>query len=69
MAITNVLEALRAGRLEDPGKLPAFVTRACRNTVLDWRKVERRRGALLEKFGPSSAAPSSRSRSASIASG
>jgi RNA polymerase sigma-70 factor, ECF subfamily len=48
-----VLEALRAGRVEDVERLPAFVMGICRNTVLDWRKVDRRRDALLERFGPS----------------
>ena len=51
-----VVEALRAGRVDDADRLAAFVMGACRNTVLDWRKVERRRGALLERFGPSMAA-------------
>jgi RNA polymerase sigma-70 factor, ECF subfamily len=51
--VVLVLEALRAGRVEDPGRLAAFVMGACRNTVLDWKKVDRRRGALLAKFGPS----------------
>lgn len=48
-----VVLALREGRVEDPARLPAFVTGACRNTVLDWRKIDRRRAALLERFGPS----------------
>ena len=51
--IVVVLEALRAGRVEDPERLAAFVMGTCRNTVLDWRKVDGRRAALLEKFGPS----------------
>src|SRR5579872_6812585 len=41
-----VIEALRAGRLDDPERLGAFVMGTCRNTVLDWRKVDRRRTAL-----------------------
>ena len=48
-----VLEALRAGRVEEPERLAAFVMGACRNTVSDWRKVDRRRASLLERFGPS----------------
>lgn len=51
--VVVVLEALREGRVDDRGRLGAFVMGACRNTVLDWRKGERRRRALLEKFGPS----------------
>lgn len=50
-----VVEALRAGRVDDADRLAAFVMGACRNTVLDWRKVDRRRSALLERFGPSMA--------------
>jgi RNA polymerase sigma-70 factor (ECF subfamily) len=45
-----VLEALRAGRVEDPGRLPAFVMGICRNTVIEWKKVDRRRNTLLEKY-------------------
>jgi RNA polymerase sigma-70 factor (ECF subfamily) len=48
-----LLESLRAGRVEDPDHLAAFLMGTCRNTVLDWRKTERRRSALLERFGPS----------------
>lgn len=48
-----VLEALRAGRVDEPERLAAFVMGTCRNTVLDWRKGERRRMALLEHFGSS----------------
>ncbi len=48
-----VVEALRAGRVDDAERLSAFVMGTCRNTVLDWRKVDRRRAALLERFGPS----------------
>jgi RNA polymerase sigma-70 factor (ECF subfamily) len=47
-----VVEALREGRVDDSDRLSAFVMGTCRNTVLDWRKVEGRRAALLERFGP-----------------
>jgi RNA polymerase sigma-70 factor, ECF subfamily len=47
-----VLEALRGGRVADVDRIGAFVMGACRNTVLEWKRVDRRRGALLEKFGP-----------------
>jgi RNA polymerase sigma-70 factor, ECF subfamily len=46
-----VLEALRAGRVEQPERLAAFVMGACRNTASDLRRGEQRRGALLERFG------------------
>ncbi len=47
-----LLEALRAGRVTEPERLAAFVMGTCRNTVLDWRRVDRRRRALLERFRP-----------------
>ena len=50
--VVTVLEALRAGRVTDVDRLAAFVMGTCRNTVLERRRNERRRGALLEKFGP-----------------
>ncbi len=46
-----VLEALRAGRVEQPDRLAAFVMGVCRNTVSDARRGELRRGALLDQFG------------------
>ena len=51
-----LIESLRAGRVENPERLAAFVIGTCRNTILDFRKGERRKGALLERFGPSMAA-------------
>jgi RNA polymerase sigma-70 factor (ECF subfamily) len=48
-----VIEAMRAGKVDEPERLPAFVMGTCRNTVLDWRKGEQRRVLLLERFGPS----------------
>ena len=47
-----VIEALRGGRVKDPERLAAFVMASCRNTALDWRKSDRRRSILLERFGP-----------------
>lgn len=51
-----VIEALRARKVAEPERLGAFVSGTCRNTVLDWHKVERRRASLLERFGSSLAA-------------
>jgi RNA polymerase sigma-70 factor, ECF subfamily len=48
-----IIEALRAGRVDDPDRLAAFVSGTCRNTVLDWRKVDHRRATLLDRFGSS----------------
>ena len=51
------LEALRAGRLRDPGRLTSFVLGTCRMTVLDLRRNRQRRERLLEQFGPDTLAP------------
>ena len=48
-----VIEALRGDRVRELDRLAAFVSGVARNTVLDWRRGERRRSALLEQFGPS----------------
>src|SRR5678810_181941 len=41
------LEALRAGQVQEPERISAFVMGASRNTLLDRHKVDRRRGELL----------------------
>jgi RNA polymerase sigma-70 factor (ECF subfamily) len=46
-----LIEALRSGRVEDPERLAAFVSGACRNTVLAWKRGERTKHMLLERFG------------------
>jgi RNA polymerase sigma-70 factor (ECF subfamily) len=51
--LVTVIEALRARRVEELEKFPAFVMGTSRNMVWDWRRGERRRQSLLEKFGPS----------------
>jgi RNA polymerase sigma-70 factor (ECF subfamily) len=47
------IEALRESRVTEPERLAAFLMGTCRNTILDWRKTDRRRASLLERFGPS----------------
>ena len=47
-----VIEALRAGKVEDVSRLAAFAMGACKNTLSDWRKSERRRQAILDRFAP-----------------
>jgi RNA polymerase sigma-70 factor (ECF subfamily) len=68
--LVSVLEALRARRVSELEKFPAFVMGISRNTLWDWRRGERRRATLLEKFGPSLAsvveAPASRVDDASL---
>jgi len=47
----TTLEALRAGRLREPDKLPSFVLGTCRMTVLDLRRSTQRKERLLAQFG------------------
>lgn len=48
-----VLEALRERRVAELDRFPAFVMGASRNTVMEWKRGERTRRTLLERFGPS----------------
>lgn len=45
------IEKLRAGELREPERIASFLFGACRMVVLDLRRGERRREALLEKYG------------------
>jgi RNA polymerase sigma-70 factor, ECF subfamily len=45
------LERLRAGTVREPEQIASFVLGACRMTVIDWRRGNRRREALLEEWG------------------
>jgi RNA polymerase sigma-70 factor (ECF subfamily) len=47
-----VLEALRERRVTELDRLPAFVMGAARNTVFEWKRGQRTRRTLLERFGP-----------------
>jgi RNA polymerase sigma-70 factor (ECF subfamily) len=49
--LISVLEALRAGRLREPHKLPQFVLGTCRMTVVAQRRSARRQEQLLAAFG------------------
>src|SRR5204862_7815825 len=49
--LVTLLEALRAGRLRDTGKVAHFVMGTCRMTVLDQRRGTRRQERLLAEFG------------------
>jgi RNA polymerase sigma-70 factor, ECF subfamily len=44
------LEALRARQVQEPARIAAFVMGACRNTLLDRHKIDRRRSQLLQQF-------------------
>jgi len=50
--LLTTIEALRAGRLREAGKLAPFVLGTCRMTVLDLRRGARRQEQLLAQFGP-----------------
>lgn len=45
------IEKLRAGELREPERIASFVFGACRMVTLELRRGERRREALLEKYG------------------
>ncbi len=49
------LEALRAGQVQEPERIAAFVMSTGRNTLLDRHKVDRRRGELLHQFSATEA--------------
>jgi RNA polymerase sigma-70 factor (ECF subfamily) len=49
--LIKTLEALRAGRLREAGKLAPFVLGTSRMTVLDLRRTARRQEQLLAEFG------------------
>jgi RNA polymerase sigma-70 factor, ECF subfamily len=48
--LVTTLEALRAGRIEQPERLASFVLGACRMTVANQRRGEQRRARLLAQF-------------------
>lgn len=48
MALT--IERLRDGRLREPERVLSFVLGACRHTVMDLRRGERRREDLLQRY-------------------
>ena len=48
--LVTTLEALRAGRIEQPERLASFVLGACRMTVVNLRRGEQRRARLLARF-------------------
>jgi RNA polymerase sigma-70 factor (ECF subfamily) len=48
--LVTTLEALRAGRVEQPDRLASFVLGACRMTIANQRRGERRRARLLAQF-------------------
>lgn len=48
----TLLEALRAGRVEQLDRVGAFLMGVCKRTLLSWRSSERVRADLLARFGP-----------------
>jgi RNA polymerase sigma-70 factor (ECF subfamily) len=48
--LVTTLEALRAGRVEQPERLASFVLGTCRMTVANLRRSEQRRARLLAQF-------------------
>ena len=52
-ALFAFVQALRAGRLEDPACAAAFALGICRNLAADDARTRERRRGLVERFGPS----------------
>jgi RNA polymerase sigma-70 factor (ECF subfamily) len=50
-AMVVMIEALRAGKIREPERLPSFVLGTCRLLALEWKRGETRRRGLLETFG------------------
>lgn len=48
--MTLTIERLRAGELREPERVLSFVLGTCRLTVMDQRRIERRRQHLLEQY-------------------
>jgi RNA polymerase sigma-70 factor (ECF subfamily) len=48
--MTLTLEQLRSGRLREPERVLSFVLGACRLTVMDQKRGERRREDLLQRY-------------------
>ncbi|HEX2539552.1 MAG TPA: sigma-70 family RNA polymerase sigma factor [Caldimonas sp.] len=49
--MTLTIEQLRSGQLREPERVLSFVLGACRLTVMDQRRGERRREDLLQRYG------------------
>jgi RNA polymerase sigma-70 factor (ECF subfamily) len=47
--LISVLQALRAGRVEDPARLDAYVLGTCRNAVMDMRRGDARRRRVAQE--------------------
>jgi RNA polymerase sigma-70 factor (ECF subfamily) len=50
--VIAVLEALRAGRVIEIDRLGAYVLGTCKHVLAAWRRGERRRADLLDRYGP-----------------
>lgn len=49
VVLLAVLSALRAGRIEDPARIGAYVIGTCRNAVMDMRRGATRRERLADR--------------------
>jgi RNA polymerase sigma-70 factor (ECF subfamily) len=47
--LLSVLQALRAGRVEEPTRLEAYVLGTCRNTVMDMRRGDARQRRVAQE--------------------
>lgn len=55
-ALVVLVEAMRGGRVEDPGQLASFALGVCRNLMRERARSGERRRDLLERFGAVEAA-------------
>lgn len=51
-ALLVVIEARRAGRIDDPSRIAAFALGCCKNLIRDLRRGDARRGRLLAEVEP-----------------
>ena len=51
-AVLVMIEAVRARRVEQVDRIGAFVLGVCKHTLEAWQRGERRRAALLDRYGP-----------------
>ena len=49
LVLLSVLQALRAGRVEDPTRLDAYVLGTCRNAVMDMRRGDARQRRVAQE--------------------
>jgi RNA polymerase sigma-70 factor (ECF subfamily) len=49
-ALMMTLQRLRDGKIREPARIASFVLGVCRQLVIDWKRGQRRREHLLERY-------------------